>query len=38
MVTKHIINDENNTGIQRDFDCDNIKILYKKCNYFKIDY
>ena len=35
MVTKHRINNENDTGIQHDFDLDNIKILHKESNYFK---
>ena len=35
VVTKHRINNRNNTGIQYDFYWKNIKILHKESNYFK---
>ena len=35
VVTKHRINNKNDTGSQHNFDWDNIKILYKERNYFK---
>ena len=34
-VTKHGINNKNDTGIQHDFDGNNNKILHKESNYFK---
>ena len=36
VVTEHRINNKNDTGSQQNFDCDNIKILHKETNYFKI--
>ena len=35
MVTKHRINNKNDTGSQQNFDWDNNKILHKETNYFK---
>ena len=35
LVTKHRINNKNDTGIQHYFDWNNIKILHKESNYFK---
>ena len=35
IVTKHRINNKNDTGSQDNFDWDNIKILHKETNYFK---
>ena len=35
VVTKHRINNKNDTGSQNNFDWDNIKILHKETNYFK---
>ena len=35
VVTKHRINNTNDTGIQHNFDWNNITILHKESNYFK---
>ena len=35
MVTKHRINNKNDTGIQHDFDWNNTRILHKESNYSK---
>ena len=35
VVTKHRINNKNDTGFQHNFDWDNIEILHKETNYFK---
>ena len=35
VVTKHRINNKNDTGSQHNFDWDNIKILHKETNYFE---
>ena len=35
VVTKHRINNKNDTGSLHNFDWDNIKILHKETNYFK---
>ena len=34
-VTKHRINNKNDTGLQHNLDWNNIKILHKETNYFK---
>ena len=35
VLTKHRINNKNDTGSQHNFDWDNIKILHKERKYFK---
>ena len=35
VVTKHRINNKNDTGFQHNFDWDNVEILHKETNYFK---
>ena len=35
FVTKHRINNKNDTGSQHNFDWDNVEILHKETNYFK---
>ena len=35
VVTKHRINNKNDTGSQHNFDWDNVEILHKETNFFK---